>query len=75
MPRPRSERLAASAIGLDVLILKATTSREISTAFATLEREQPDALAVDLDPILTSRRVQLVTLAARHAISGLICGS
>src|SRR5215813_12601622 len=37
-------------------------------AFATLERERPDALVVDLDPFLTSRRVQLVTLAARHAI-------
>src|SRR5262245_16986241 len=59
---------AASAIGLDVRIIKASTSREISTAFATLERERPDALVVDLDPFLTSRRVQLVTLAARHAI-------
>jgi hypothetical protein len=27
----------------------------------------PDAPLVDLDPFLTSRRVQLVTLAARHA--------
>jgi putative ABC transport system substrate-binding protein len=59
---------AASAIGLDVRIIKASTSREISTAFATLERERPDALVVDLDPFLTSRRVQLVILAARHAI-------
>jgi len=57
-----------AAIGLDVRIIKASTSREISTAFATLERERPDALVVDLDPFLTSRRVQLVTLAARHAI-------
>jgi putative ABC transport system substrate-binding protein len=59
---------AASTIGLDVRIFKANTSREISAAFEILARERPDALLVDLDPFLTSRRVQLVTLAARHAI-------
>jgi hypothetical protein len=30
-------------------------------------RERSDALLVDLDPFLPSRRVRLVTLAARHA--------
>ena len=59
---------AASAIGLDVRIFKASTSREIGAAFEILARERPDALLVDIDPFLTSRRVQLVTLAARHAI-------
>jgi putative ABC transport system substrate-binding protein len=51
---------AASTIGLDVRIFKANTSREISAAFEILARERPDALLVDLDPFLTSRRVQLV---------------
>ncbi len=55
---------AASGIGLDVRIFNASTSREISAAFAIIARERPDALVVDLDPFLTSRRVQLVTLAA-----------
>src|SRR5262245_52505345 len=59
---------AVSAMGLDTRIFKAGTSREISAAFEALARERPDALLVDLDPFLTSRRVQLVTLAARHAI-------
>jgi putative tryptophan/tyrosine transport system substrate-binding protein len=59
---------AVSAMGLDTRIFKASTSREISAAFEALARERPDALLVDLDPFLTSRRVQLVTLAARHAI-------
>src|SRR5262249_24032819 len=59
---------AASSIGLHVRIFYASTSREISAAFATIARERPDALVVDLDPFLNSRRVQLVTLAARHAI-------
>src|SRR5262249_30792045 len=59
---------AASAMGLNVRIFNASTSREIGAAFTTLARERPDALLVDLDPFLTSRRVQLVTLATRHAI-------
>src|SRR5260370_6106392 len=59
---------AASGIGLDVRIFNASTSREISAAFAIIARERPDALVVDLDPFLTSRRVQLVTLAAHHSI-------
>lgn len=29
---------------------------------------RPDVLVVDLDPFLTSRRAQLVTLATRHAV-------
>jgi putative ABC transport system substrate-binding protein len=64
----RDVRAAASAMGLEVKILNASTSREITAAFTAFERERPDALVVDIDPFLTSRRVQLVTLAARHAI-------
>ena len=49
-------------------MLKARTSREIEAAFATLERERADALFVAPDAFLGSRRVQVATLAARHAI-------
>ena len=45
-----------------------STSSEIDAAFATLARERPDALFVGNDPFFISRRVQLVHLAARHAI-------
>jgi putative tryptophan/tyrosine transport system substrate-binding protein len=64
----REVQPAASAMGLQIQILNAATSREISAVFATFVHERPDALFVDLDPFLTSRRVQLVTLATRHAI-------
>jgi putative ABC transport system substrate-binding protein len=64
----REVQPAASAMGLQIQILNAATSREISAAFATFVHERPDALFVDLDPFFTSRRVQLVTLATRHAI-------
>ena len=59
---------AARAMGLQIQILKASTSREIEAAFATFVRERPDALFVGHDAFLTSRRVQLVHLATRHAI-------
>ena len=59
---------AARAMGLQIQVLNASTSREIDAAFATFVRERPDALFVGTDPFFTSRRVQLAHLAARHAI-------
>jgi putative tryptophan/tyrosine transport system substrate-binding protein len=59
---------AARAIGLQVQILKASTSREIEAAFATLVRDRADALFVAPDGLFVTRRVQFATLAARHAI-------
>src|SRR5262245_21498774 len=59
---------AARALGLQVQVLNASTSREIEAAFATLMRDRADALFVAPDVFFTSRRVQLATLAARHAI-------
>ena len=43
-------------------------ANEIHAAFATIARERPDALFLGGDPLWTSRRVQLATLAVRHAI-------
>ena len=60
--------VGSSAMGLQIHVLNASTSREINAAFATFVRERPDALFVGLDPFLTSRRVQLVNLASRHAL-------
>ena len=59
---------ASRAMGLQIQVLKASTSREIDTAFATFVRERPDAVFVSLDPFLNSRRAQLVNLASRHAV-------
>ncbi|MGC2712633.1 MAG: ABC transporter substrate-binding protein [Pseudolabrys sp.] len=64
----REMDLAARAMGLQIHVLNASTSREINTAFATFVRERPDALFDGLDPFLNSRRVQLVNLASRHAL-------
>jgi putative ABC transport system substrate-binding protein len=59
---------AARAMGLQLTILAASTRQEIDAAFATLVRERPDALLVGSDTYFSSRRVQLVHLATRHAI-------
>jgi len=59
---------AARAIGLQIQVLKASTSREIEAAFATLVRDRAEALYVAGDVFFTSRRVQLVTLAATNRI-------
>jgi putative ABC transport system substrate-binding protein len=59
---------ASRAMGLQIQVLNAGTSGEISAGFATLVRDRPDALFVGGDALFTGRRVQLTTLAARHAI-------
>ena len=59
---------AARALGLQIRVLNASTSREINEAFATFVREQPDALFVATNPFFQTRRVQLAALAARHAV-------
>jgi len=59
---------AAQAIGLQIQVVKASTIREINTAFATFVRERPDALFVGHDPFFNSRRTQLVHLATRLAV-------
>ena len=59
---------AARATGLQIQILNAMTIGEIDAAFATLERERPDALFVAGDAFFLSRAVQFATLTARGRI-------
>jgi len=59
---------AARAIGLQIQVLNASTSREIEAAFATLVRDRADALFVMPEVFFVNRRVQFATLAARHGI-------
>jgi len=59
---------AARLIGLSVDILKASTSRDIEDAFATMVRDRTEALFVAGDGYFSSRRAQFATLSARHGI-------
>jgi putative ABC transport system substrate-binding protein len=65
----RDVQEAAIAVGLQIQILNASTIAEIDAAFATLERERPDALFVAPDAFLSSRRVQFATLTTRGRIA------
>src|SRR6516225_5575761 len=59
---------AARALGLQIHIVNASTSREIEAAFAALGREQADALFVAADAFFNSRPGRLATLAAHYRI-------
>jgi putative tryptophan/tyrosine transport system substrate-binding protein len=59
---------AASAIGRQIEVVTASTNGDIDRAFATLVNKRADAFLVSTDALFVTRRVQLVTLAARHAV-------
>jgi putative ABC transport system substrate-binding protein len=70
----RQVDLAAQSMGLQVQVARASTSREIDTAFATLVRERADAVFVSGDPFFNSRRLQLSLVAMRHAVPAIYSG-
>jgi putative tryptophan/tyrosine transport system substrate-binding protein len=59
---------ATSAIGREVEVITASTNSDIDTAFAMLAKKQADAFLLSTDALFVTRRVQLITLAARHAL-------
>jgi putative tryptophan/tyrosine transport system substrate-binding protein len=71
---PYSERMvtdlqaAGAALGRDVQILNAATNREIDAAFAVLQNKPAAALIVAPSQLFFVSRVQIVTLATRHAL-------
>ena len=58
----------ALRIGRQILILNASSERDIDSAFMTLIERRAAGLLVAGDPFFNSRREQLVALAAHHAI-------
>jgi putative tryptophan/tyrosine transport system substrate-binding protein len=64
----REVQAAASAIHQQIVILNASTEREIETAFATLVQDRAGALLVGADTFFTSQPDLFVALTARHAI-------
>jgi putative ABC transport system substrate-binding protein len=59
---------AARAIGLQLILLTATTANDIDTAFTAMVQKRVGALLVGSDPFFGSRREQIIALAAEHAI-------
>ena len=67
-PQEREAQEAARVLGLQVLVLKASTEREIEQAFAALVRERAGALLVGADTFFVSQATLFVVLTARHSI-------
>ena len=61
-------RRAAAAVEQQILLLRASSERDIDAAFEAVVQQRVNALLVAHDPIFLSRRDQFVALAARHAI-------
>jgi ABC-type uncharacterized transport system substrate-binding protein len=59
---------AARGFGQQFHVAHASDEGSIDTAFATIADQTPDGLIVGADPYFTSRREQIVALAARYAI-------
>ena len=59
---------AARAIGLQILVMRAAVEGDFATVFATLARERAGGLLVNSDIFFTSRRDQIVALAARQSL-------
>ena len=64
----KNVQTAAAAIGRPVEIFNAASSGDIDMAFAAMVQKRSDAILVGPDPLFALRRVQLISLAARHAI-------
>jgi putative ABC transport system substrate-binding protein len=64
----RDGQEAARARGVQLHIVNAATESEIDAAFASFVQLHAGALVVGTDPFFSSRRDQLVALAARHAV-------
>jgi putative tryptophan/tyrosine transport system substrate-binding protein len=64
----RDLRTAASTLGLQILVLHATTDRDFDTVFATLDQLRPGGLVISSDSFLFTRSKQLAALAVRHAM-------
>jgi putative ABC transport system substrate-binding protein len=64
----RDAQEAAKPLGVELLVVKATSEGEIDQAFATMVKEGAGAVVIQADPLLHDRRAQLVALAARLAV-------
>ena len=67
-PQIEDTRSAASGLGLQVSVVRASSQADFDADFATLVRQKIAGLVVSADPFFISRRDQLVALAAHHAV-------
>jgi putative ABC transport system substrate-binding protein len=58
----------ASALGIRVPVLNASTEHDLDECFASLGKIGTDALIVPAEPFFDSQRDRIVALAARYAV-------
>ncbi len=65
-----TKKIQRSAASLDIQVdlLNASTDSELDAAFASVARQPGTAIMLGPDPSYTSRRVQIVSLAARYGV-------
>jgi hypothetical protein len=59
---------AAPALALQLVVVNASTDRDLETAFATFSQRRVGAVLVGTSTLLARRTEQLAALAARHAL-------
>jgi putative ABC transport system substrate-binding protein len=59
---------AARTLGLELLVLHASTQHDFDTVFATLAQVRAGALVIGADPFFTSQSEQLAALTVHHAV-------
>jgi len=59
---------AAPTLGLQLVVVNASTDRELEPAFATFSQQRVGAVLVGTSTLLARRTDQLAALAARHAL-------
>jgi putative tryptophan/tyrosine transport system substrate-binding protein len=64
----KDTRAAGSAVGLETVVLSATTDQEIDGAFGLLLQEHVNALMVGPDTLFANRRGDIALLAVRNAM-------
>jgi putative ABC transport system substrate-binding protein len=67
----RAAQAAARSLGIDILVQRAGSEREIDVAFATMSQQQASALVAAADTFFYSRREQLFSLTARNRIAAI----
>lgn len=64
-------RGAAQELGKELLIVEASASNTLESVFQVLIQNKVTALVVQNDPFFDTRRAELVTLAAQHAVAAI----
>jgi putative ABC transport system substrate-binding protein len=62
---------AAPRLNLKLVVMNASTEREIDAAFATFAQQQVGAVVIGSDPFLVTRREQIISLAAGQTMPGI----